>query len=243
MARRWLSANLPRRHLAESQRAIVADKVATLSEGRPEKNRPIGRISQTEAATRLNVGVRTVKRARVVREKGMPELVHQVEQGKITVSVAEKAARLSPDEQREIAADPKNAKHAVKRHHLVRRETELADRTAAELQELGTKVYGVIYADPPWRVEPHSRETGMDRAAENHYQGPVNAAAGRATMRLGQIDDGRPRAGRAWVAGRSAFSTRVRRACNRRIASANGEPLETARHNRSASNTLAKALW
>ena len=29
--------------------------------------------------------------------------------------------------------------------------------------------YNVIYADPPWRFEPYSRETGMDRAADNHY--------------------------------------------------------------------------
>jgi N6-adenosine-specific RNA methylase IME4 len=29
--------------------------------------------------------------------------------------------------------------------------------------------YGVIYADPPWRFEPYSRDSGMDRAADNHY--------------------------------------------------------------------------
>jgi N6-adenosine-specific RNA methylase IME4 len=27
----------------------------------------------------------------------------------------------------------------------------------------------VIYADPPWRLEPYSRDTGLDRAADNHY--------------------------------------------------------------------------
>lgn len=42
--------------------------------------------------------------------------------------------------------------------------------------ELGAKLtalpdcpYGVILADPPWRLEPYSRETGGDRAADNHY--------------------------------------------------------------------------
>jgi N6-adenosine-specific RNA methylase IME4 len=29
--------------------------------------------------------------------------------------------------------------------------------------------YPVIYADPPWRFEPYSRKTGMDRAADSHY--------------------------------------------------------------------------
>jgi N6-adenosine-specific RNA methylase IME4 len=27
----------------------------------------------------------------------------------------------------------------------------------------------VIYADPPWRFEPYSRENGLDRSADNHY--------------------------------------------------------------------------
>ena len=31
------------------------------------------------------------------------------------------------------------------------------------------EIFGVIYADPPWRFEPYSRETGLDRAADNHY--------------------------------------------------------------------------
>lgn len=31
------------------------------------------------------------------------------------------------------------------------------------------KRYGVIYADPEWRFEVYSRDTGMDRAADNHY--------------------------------------------------------------------------
>ena len=31
------------------------------------------------------------------------------------------------------------------------------------------KRYGVILADPGWRFQTYSRETGMDRAADNHY--------------------------------------------------------------------------
>ncbi len=34
---------------------------------------------------------------------------------------------------------------------------------------LPDKRYGVILADPEWRFEPYSLETGMDRAADNHY--------------------------------------------------------------------------
>lgn len=45
------------------------------------------------------------------------------------------------------------------------RESELGEKQAA----LPDKKYGVILADPEWRFEPWSRETGMDRAADNHY--------------------------------------------------------------------------
>jgi N6-adenosine-specific RNA methylase IME4 len=42
------------------------------------------------------------------------------------------------------------------------------------------KKYGVIYADPEWRFEVYSRDTGMDRAADNHYPtiGPMRSARG-----------------------------------------------------------------
>jgi N6-adenosine-specific RNA methylase IME4 len=53
----------------------------------------------------------------------------------------------------------------AKRERRARLEADLA----ARIRALRDKRYGVILADPPWRFEPYSRETGMDRAAENHY--------------------------------------------------------------------------
>src|SRR5215469_9325526 len=44
-----------------------------------------------------------------------------------------------------------------------------ARASAQSQQKTAGKVYAVIYADPPWRFEPYSRETGMSRAADNHY--------------------------------------------------------------------------
>ena len=57
-------------------------------------------------------------------------------------------------------------RQAEKRERRQERERELGARQLA----LPQKTYGVIFADPEWRFEPWSRETGMDRAADNHYQ-------------------------------------------------------------------------
>jgi N6-adenosine-specific RNA methylase IME4 len=52
----------------------------------------------------------------------------------------------------------KQARRAAKEAALAAKQLALPDRR-----------YGVVVADPPWRWEPYSRETGMDRAADNHY--------------------------------------------------------------------------
>lgn len=52
-----------------------------------------------------------------------------------------------------------------KKQRRAEREAELAARQQAFPQQK----FGVILADPEWRFEPWSRDTGMDRAADNHY--------------------------------------------------------------------------
>jgi len=54
---------------------MVAARAAKLRRGRPETNTPIGGNTQPEAAQMLNVGKRTVQRARKVLDRGTPELV------------------------------------------------------------------------------------------------------------------------------------------------------------------------
>jgi N6-adenosine-specific RNA methylase IME4 len=66
---------------------------------------------------------------------------------------------------REPSEDRAALRQAEKRARRARLEAELGARQRA----LPEKRYGVILADPPWRFEPYSRITGMDRAAENHY--------------------------------------------------------------------------
>lgn len=123
--------NLERRDLTESQRAMVAAKIATLrlgdnQHGRAAEGAPIGAgslfqaqdvpddapvieqppsISQADAADMMNVGRRSVQRATIVQEKGSPELQQAVEQGRVAVSTAADIAEALPQaEQTQVAA-------------------------------------------------------------------------------------------------------------------------------------------
>jgi hypothetical protein len=102
-----LSANLHRRHLNESQRAMVAAKLVTtkLGDNQHAKGKP---IDQPSAAKMLNVSAKSVQRAKDVLDKAVPELVKAVEQNKVKVSAAaKKLAIKSAEEQKKIVADPK----------------------------------------------------------------------------------------------------------------------------------------
>jgi N6-adenosine-specific RNA methylase IME4 len=76
-------------------------------------------------------------------------------------------ARAAGAKKQAVAAVELTAKErtAEKQQGRALREAELATKQVA----LPDKKYGVIVADPEWRFEPWSRETGMDRAADNHY--------------------------------------------------------------------------
>jgi N6-adenosine-specific RNA methylase IME4 len=85
----------------------------------------------------------------------------------------QKAALDEPAQEALIARSKRKAVDAVdaaatpgmKAERRATREAELADKIGA----FPDRRYGVIYADPPWRFEVYSRDSGMDRSAENHY--------------------------------------------------------------------------
>lgn len=110
-----ISLNLKRRHLSESQRAMVAAKIANLGEGRPpaakdvpllDETPPIGGVSAADAAKMLNVGERSVERAKIVQRDGVPELAEAVERDEIAVSRAAEIAKAPPEEQRRVVQLP-----------------------------------------------------------------------------------------------------------------------------------------
>jgi biotin operon repressor len=60
--------------------------------------------SQDDAAAMLDVSRRTVHHAATIRDHGIPELQHAVEQGHLWASIAAMAAKQPPERQREAVA-------------------------------------------------------------------------------------------------------------------------------------------
>jgi hypothetical protein len=84
-----ISANLHRRHLTESQRAMIGAKLATMPRDTNQhaKGGPIG-LSNADTAKLLNVGERSIKRAKEVVQKGSPELQEKVRKGEVKLGAA-----------------------------------------------------------------------------------------------------------------------------------------------------------
>ena len=91
-----ISHNLHRRHLTESQRAMVAAKIATMKVGDNQHTKKEGlqicRPSTEEAAKALKVSARSVGNAKQVLEQGAKAVQKAVEQGKLAVSTAAELA-------------------------------------------------------------------------------------------------------------------------------------------------------
>jgi hypothetical protein len=86
-----ISLNLHRRHLDDSQRAVVAAKIANMNPGRRAEG-AAEHVSQEEAAAVMNVSRTQVVRAKRVLKKAPPEIVTAVETGRVSVAAAEAIA-------------------------------------------------------------------------------------------------------------------------------------------------------
>lgn len=170
-----IAMNLKRRHLTESQRGMVAARLAKLPNHRPEKGANL-HPSAEQAGAMLNVSERTVKAAKAVEREGSPELIAAVDSGTVSVSAAADVARLPQSEQTEIVA--KGEREILEAAKRIRAERADKSRTAriekieaisSGNEQLDTsRRYPIIYADPPWRYELPAMG-GTNRSIENHY--------------------------------------------------------------------------
>jgi ParB-like chromosome segregation protein Spo0J len=125
-----VSRNLKRRHLNESQRAMVAARItninreSNLKQGARTADRRFGEVSIDEAAQTLGVSSRSVERANRVRAKA-PELAEAVEAGEMKVWAAEQRIR-----EKEKAASPGRGKRDQSKPYEItsRRHEQIANK-------------------------------------------------------------------------------------------------------------------
>lgn len=134
-----LSRNLHRRHLTTAQRAMVADKLATLRHGEKKADTGIQVSSQTqaEAAALLHVSVDSVQKARKVRNRASKRVVAAVETGKMSLNEA--VSQTKPAERKKKSGRVANSAASIvdsltKKHvgHIARGLTAIAKSNGGE---------------------------------------------------------------------------------------------------------------
>jgi len=152
-----VSQNLHRRHLDDSQRAMIAARLTKTKVGANQHTAQA--VSQKQAAADLKVSVDSLQRASKVIQSGHEGLIEAVDSGKIDVSNAGALVILPQKELDELVK--KEAKDLLEQAKQVRaderervRQVKLAqlDHIRAGNKPFDHSVgpFNVVYADPPW---------------------------------------------------------------------------------------------
>jgi N6-adenosine-specific RNA methylase IME4 len=191
-----IDENLIRADLSPAERTLhQAERKRLYEKLHPETKHGGDRKSAKAKSSRLNWRVeRYSKDAAGKTGKSERSVQREVERANKIVDLAnvvgtsldegeelDALAKLPKTEQQKLIKQAKagkrvTAKHAARVLRRADRERELAGATEAASRELGKKLYGVLYADPPWKFKAYSSATGLDRAPEAHYPTMETAA-------------------------------------------------------------------
>jgi len=80
-----------------------------------------------------------------------------------------KKAMTNAQRQKRYRESKKPNSTTSKRRRRAAREQALAAKTLAASEALGSRLYGVLYVDPPWQGQPDDRDSWHNKSAENHY--------------------------------------------------------------------------
>ena len=168
-----LSLNLHRRHLHEYSRAMSAaragkalGKIGTKGEVKTETKDYLHKT--------FNVSQRTIEHAFTVLNFADEDLINNIDNGRFSVSFAAKVTKLPTKHRQEIIyGEVSAARQKVKILERQDRELKFASKIRSDVNKAAsngeTKLYGVIYIDPPWSFDTYS-EAGKDRSPDQHYQ-------------------------------------------------------------------------
>ena len=164
-----ISLNLKRRHLTESQKAMIASELATMERGGDKKsdqcvNSRNDFVSQPEAAEMFNVSRTTVQEAKKVADMADENVVQAVKAGKVSINAARTLAELPPLEQSRIAALPEaEIKQEVKKVRGTQGTGQNEWYTPEKYVEAARQVLNGIDLDPA------SSETANERIQAAKY--------------------------------------------------------------------------
>jgi N6-adenosine-specific RNA methylase IME4 len=131
---------------------IAAKTDGKMHQGRPGKGTGKNQIERIKIE---DYGIDKRLSAQAQRIANIPEEEYAAFEVRLTEVVKKRGSRAALGE---LNTEEKKKKRAQKEKLLGEYQTALPE-----------KKFGVIVADPPWKFEPYSPETGMDRGAENHY--------------------------------------------------------------------------
>lgn len=168
-----IALNLRRRHLNESQRAMIAAKALPLyaeeAKGRQgERSDIVSNLTESDrgrardkAGADFNVGGVTIQHAKAVLDSGAPELQAAVQAGKLAASTAAQIVDLSKEEQAALVKKGRKeiirqAKHRTQQRRQANRAARVA--TAAKTVEIPRGRYHCLVIDPPWQMEKIERD-------------------------------------------------------------------------------------
>ncbi|TWF53246.1 Spo0J and IME4 domain-containing protein [Neorhizobium alkalisoli] len=169
-----LSLNLRRRHLTESQRAMVAAKIVDWERGMNQSSAGSANLPTREAARRLSISERAVVSAKRIREHGSLALIQAIDSGRIKVSAGAEISYLERQaqdeairaEERQIAARAKelrNRRLSINRASRTNMINLIAQQGKVSAGEMPRAAFPLGYCDFPWEQEAYSNETGQDK--------------------------------------------------------------------------------
>lgn len=169
-----LSLNLRRRHLTESQRAMVAAKIVDWERGMNQATSGSANLPTREAARRLSISERAVVSAKRIREHGSLALIEAIDSGRIKVSAGaelsylerqaqDEALRLEEKQVAQRAKEIRNKRLAANRASRTNMINLIASRGRVSAGKMPRAAFALGYADFPWEQEAYSDETGQDK--------------------------------------------------------------------------------
>jgi N6-adenosine-specific RNA methylase IME4 len=98
-----------------------------------------------------------------------------------------KKAMTNAQRQKRYRENKKPNSTVSKQRRRVEREKALAAATQRASEALGSKVYGVLYLDPPWQPVVDDRASWLNKSPDNHY--PTMSFAELARLELPAAED------------------------------------------------------